>query len=76
MLWGFVKFCNCHFPIDVQLNFSDGSTQTVHKSPAVWESNKKQGTTTVSAKKLLQPAKLGTDIYMDADEGNNSSDYK
>ena len=63
-------------PIDVQLNFSDGSTQTVHKSPAVWESNQKQATITVSSKKIITSAKLVTDIYMDADESNNSMDYK
>ena len=63
-------------PIDVQLNFNDGSTQTFHKSPAVWESNQKQVTVTVSSKKSLQSAKLVTDIYMDADESNNSLDIK
>ncbi len=63
-------------PIDLQLHFTDGSTQAVHKSPAVWESNQKQATITVSSKKVLRSVQLVTDIYMDADESNNSSDYK
>ncbi len=63
-------------PIDLQLNFSDGSTQTVHKSPAIWEANQKLATVTVSSKKTLQSAQLVTDIFMDADETNNSLNYK
>lgn len=63
-------------PIDLQLNFTDGSTQTVHKSPAIWEANQKLATVDVSSKKLLQSAKLVTDIFMDVDETNNSLDYK
>ena len=63
-------------PIGLQLNFSDGSTQTVHKSPAIWEANQKLTTVTVSSKKALQSVQLITDIFMDADETDNSLDYK
>ena len=63
-------------PIDLQLEFTDGSTQTIHKSPAIWESNQKLATFTVSSRKSLKSAQLVTDIFMDADETNNSLDYK
>ena len=63
-------------PIGLQLNFNDGSTQTVHKSPAIWEANQKLATVTVSSKKALQSVQLITDIFMDADETDNSLDYK
>ncbi len=63
-------------PIDLQLNFTDGSTQTIHKSPAVWETNQKLATFTVSSKKSLKSAQLVAGIFMDADETNNTLDYK
>jgi hypothetical protein len=63
-------------PLDVKLNFKDGSTKTIHKSPAIWEQNQKQATITVSSKKTLQSVQLVTDIFVDADESNNILDYK
>ncbi|MEO6221365.1 MAG: M1 family metallopeptidase [Ginsengibacter sp.] len=63
-------------PVDVQLNFTDGSTQIIHKSPAIWETNQKLATVTASSKKSLQSVQVVTDIFMDADETNNSLNYK
>jgi len=28
-------------PVDLQLDFKDGSTQTIHQSPAIWQWIKK-----------------------------------
>ncbi len=58
-------------PVDLQLNFTDGSTQTIHKSPQVWATGQKQVTVDVSNTKPLQSVKLITDIFVDADESNN-----
>ncbi len=63
-------------PVDLQLNFTDGSTQTVHKSPAIWETNQKGAIVTVSSKKSLQSVQLVSGIYMDANETNNTLEYK
>ncbi|MEP7233423.1 MAG: M1 family metallopeptidase, partial [Ginsengibacter sp.] len=63
-------------PIDLQLNFTDGSMQTVHKSPAIWEANQKGASVTVSSKKSLQSVQLVSGIYMDANETNNTLEYK
>ncbi len=63
-------------PIDLQLNFTDGSMQTVHKSPAIWETNQKGTSITVSSKKALQSVQLISGIYMDANESNNTLEYK
>ena len=58
-------------PVDLRLNFTDGSSQTIHKSPQIWAGNQKQVTIDVSGGKLLQSAQLVTDIFVDADESNN-----
>jgi hypothetical protein len=58
-------------PVDLQLNFKDGSTQSIHKSPAIWAENQKQVIVTVSSKKPLESVQIVTDIFMDADESNN-----
>ncbi|MEO6636946.1 MAG: M1 family metallopeptidase [Ginsengibacter sp.] len=63
-------------PVDVQLNYADGSSQTIHKSPGIWEANQKQAFITVSSKKSLQSVQLVTDVFMDADESNNKLDVK
>jgi aminopeptidase N len=58
-------------PVDLKLNFTDGTTQTIHKSPQIWAGNQKQVTIDVSGGKVLQSAQLVTDIFVDADESNN-----
>jgi hypothetical protein len=59
-------------PVDLQLNFTDGTTQLIHKSPRIWAGGQKQVSIDVSNKKPVQSAKLITDIYVDADESNNT----
>lgn len=63
-------------PVDLQVNFTDGSTQRIHKSPAIWMADQKQAYITVSSKKTVHSVQLVTDIFMDADESNNSMEYK
>jgi hypothetical protein len=63
-------------PLDIQLNFKDGSSQTLHRSPAIWAENQKVASVTVNTTKLLQSVRLVTDIYVDADESNNVFEIK
>ncbi len=63
-------------PIDLQLNFSDGSTRTIHKSPQIWSADQRQIIIDVGNKKRLASAELTTDIFMDADENNNIKQNK
>ncbi len=58
-------------PVDLQLTFSDGSTQTIHKSPRLWAAKQKQVAIDIISKKSLQSVRLVTDIFVDADEDNN-----
>jgi hypothetical protein len=58
-------------PVDLDLTFADGSTQTVHETPAMWEKNQQQATVTIGARKDLRSVVLNGGIFMDADTTNN-----
>ena len=59
-------------PFDVLLEYSDGTTETRHQSPAVWQANQKQVKVAIPTKKTIRSLTLDGGIYMDADESNNS----
>ena len=63
-------------PVDILITYKDGSTQTIHKSPDIWSSSRKQVSITVSSKKGIQSARLVTDIFVDADTSNNFVEIK
>jgi hypothetical protein len=58
-------------PVDLILNFTDGSSETLHQTPAIWEKNQKLVTVSISTKKKIQTVELKGGIFMDADESNN-----
>ncbi|MFL5740435.1 MAG: M1 family metallopeptidase [Flavisolibacter sp.] len=58
-------------PFDMVVNYADGSTQRVHQTPLVWQSNQKQATIALSTKKSIQSIALDGGIYMDANEKDN-----
>jgi hypothetical protein len=58
-------------PVDLMLTYADGSTSTVHKTPAIWKNNLKQATITLSPSKSIQRLELNGGIWMDADTTNN-----
>jgi hypothetical protein len=58
-------------PFDVALGFSDGTTDIVHETSAVWQSNLRQTSVTIPARKAVQSVELRTGIWMDADSTNN-----
>ena len=59
-------------PVDIQLNYEDGTNETIHRSPEVWAADQQEATLTLNIKKTLQSLQLVTDIYVDADMSNNS----
>lgn len=59
-------------PVDLQLEYTDGTKETIHKTPAIWEKNPKEAVITIESKKALQSVSLVTDIYVDADTSNNN----
>jgi hypothetical protein len=58
-------------PVDVVVKYSDGTTETKHVSPSVWEKNAKQTIIPITTKKKIDSVQLDGGIFMDADESNN-----
>jgi hypothetical protein len=59
-------------PVDIELHYSDGSTDTIHETPAIWQSNLKQAVVRVPAKRAVQSVTLRHGIFMDADTTNDT----
>jgi len=58
-------------PVDLQVQFADGSSETRHLSPAIWESDLKTATVTIRTAKPISSVQLEGGIFMDADLSNN-----
>jgi len=63
-------------PFDVKLTYADGTTETIHQTPGVWEKNQKQITVNLKTSKTVQSALLDGGIFMDADVSNNKFTVK
>ncbi len=61
-------------PFDVVLTFADGTTKTIHQTPAIWETNQKQAYVTFKAVigKSLKSVTLDTGIFVDATKADNT----
>ena len=57
-------------PFDVAVEYTDGSRETLHQSPAVWQANQKQASITV--KKPVKSVAVTGGIFMDANEKDNT----
>jgi hypothetical protein len=58
-------------PFDLVVTYTDGSTETVHQTPAIWEQNQKATTVDIKTTKSVKSAKIDGGVFMDADESNN-----
>ncbi|MBS1668431.1 MAG: M1 family metallopeptidase [Bacteroidetes bacterium] len=58
-------------PVDLQLHYSDGSSDTLHQTPRLWEKNQKRAVVDIKSKKKITSIELDGGIFMDADETNN-----
>jgi aminopeptidase N len=59
-------------PIDVDITFSDGSKETLHQTPAIWEKDIHTATVHITGKKKITDIEINGGIFMDADMSNNS----
>jgi hypothetical protein len=61
-------------PFDVVLTFADGTTQIIHKTPAVWEADQKQTSVTFKATigKILKSVAIDNGIFVDATKADNT----
>jgi hypothetical protein len=58
-------------PVDLRLGYADGSTETLHQTPALWQANPRQATVTVSTAKVLRTVELDGGIFVDAHPADN-----
>ncbi|GAB3499710.1 M1 family metallopeptidase [Spirosoma knui] len=59
-------------PVDVVVQYADGTKETFHQTPAIWQSNQSQAVVKVPTKKKVQSVNLEGGIFMDADLTNNT----
>lgn len=58
-------------PVDIIAIYSDGTKETFHQTPAIWEKNQQQAVIKIAADKTIASLQLAGGIFMDADETNN-----
>lgn len=59
-------------PVDLLITYKNGTTDSLHQSPAIWEKDAKNAIVTLSTKKEIVSVKMYGGIFMDADRSNNS----
>lgn len=58
-------------PVDVVVTFEDGTTETLHQTPAIWEKNSKEAVVRVASPKAIKSVTLDGGIFMDYTPDNN-----
>jgi hypothetical protein len=58
-------------PVNMLVKYKDGTDETKHLTPAVWEKDQKKTAVIITTKKQIQSVQLNGGIFMDADESNN-----
>jgi hypothetical protein len=67
-------------PVNIIANYSDGTKESFHQTPVIWQSNQQssaatglpQATVKISSKKKVESISLEGGIFMDADTTNNT----
>ena len=59
-------------PFDVIATYDDGSSESFHQTPKVWERNQKEISVTIKTGKTVKTLKLEGGIFMDANEKDNT----
>jgi aminopeptidase N len=60
-------------PVDMIVTYSDGTKETKHLTPSIWEKNAQQTKVAIATKKTIDAVSLDGGIFMDADESNNAT---
>lgn len=58
-------------PVDLKVDYADGSTETLHRSPELWRANQQQASIMVPAGKAVRAVSFDHGLYMDADTKND-----
>ena len=59
-------------PVNVIVNYTDGTKESFHQTPSIWQNNLQQATVKVSVSKKVASVNLDGGIFMDADPSNNT----
>ncbi|MES1225057.1 MAG: M1 family peptidase, partial [Bacteroidota bacterium] len=59
-------------PGNAIIKYKDGSTETKHFSPAIWEKNQKLALLNITTKKKIQSVEIDGGIFMDANVSDNT----
>lgn len=58
-------------PLDVQVVYTDGSKETLHQTPAIWQKNQQLATIAIKTSKTITSLLLDGNIFMDNNEADN-----
>jgi len=58
-------------PFDVIATYTDGSTETFHQTPAVWEHDTREVVVTLKSRRAVASLRIDGGIFMDANEKDN-----
>jgi hypothetical protein len=58
-------------PLDLYIQFADGTDMLLHQSPDVWRSAGGQATISITTGKKIRSIELRPGVYVDADDSNN-----
>jgi hypothetical protein len=59
-------------PFDVIASYDDGTTETFHQTPIVWEQNQQEITVKIKTGKTVKSLQLDGGIFMDANDKDNT----
>ncbi|HEY9195137.1 MAG TPA: M1 family metallopeptidase, partial [Mucilaginibacter sp.] len=63
-------------PFDIKVTYTDGSAETIHQTPGVWEKDQKRLQVNIKTNKTIKTATLDGGIFMDATEKDNTLEVK
>ncbi|MES2848076.1 MAG: M1 family metallopeptidase [Bacteroidota bacterium] len=58
-------------PVNVIVNYNDGTKESFHQTPAIWEKDQKTAALIITAKNTVESIVLDGEIFMDANQADN-----
>jgi hypothetical protein len=58
-------------PFDVKISYEDGTTSSVHETPAIWKSNEKRQEIKIATNKKISAVELDGGIFLDNTPSDN-----
>ena len=58
-------------PVNLVVNYSDGSKESLHQTPAIWSTDQKRTSVKINTTKTVSTVTLDGGIWMDANSADN-----